>query len=252
MVGNTRFLIALILLTCTAASAQDKRMPAKEVPFDTAKFPIVLKADPKNKVAAYIAIPVERVKGSNFNADVKFLVDKHPGGPSDSSGRSVSFVLQSPKTERASGFWASSRTLVPGKTMSLSINTSSASSSRKKFYIHVHIPYHHGDLKIVDIKLTGYKFIECEVADKAEEKEIREAIKQLGDDGFKVRRAAQKKILGYGEKAVAIAREFKDDDDPERRERIRNIIKTLEESLKDKYPPVQRDVGIRGLPDFRR
>lgn len=101
----------------------------------------------------------------------------------------------------------------------------------------------------MDIKLTGYKFIEQDVANEAEEKDIREAIKQLAADGFKARRAAQKKILAYGEKAVAIAREFKDDDDPERRERIRNIIKIIEASLKDKYPSVEK---VRGLPDFPR
>ena len=66
-----------------------------------------------------------------------------------------------------------------------------------------------------------------------QDKDIRRLIEALGDDDVKVRDAALTQIIAIGRQMIPELEKFRDDDDPERRARVRRAIRTIriEEAL---------------------
>ena len=222
----------------------------KETPFERATFPFVLATDPKTQTGAYIAFPVEHVTGSVFRATVKVRVESAPPAEitdedkriaDDPQRMNINLVLQAVKTSTPSGFCVSGRTLPLNEVTDTTLETtlSEANSREQKFYFMVTIPYWVGRVTILDVKLTGYRFLEKEIADPHEEAAIRGWIDHLGAASFQQREAAQNQLLETGEKAIPWLKSAQQDRDPERRERVGTTLEVLEKKQREKYPPVR-------------
>lgn len=259
MTVHIKLLIFLILFISANISAQDRLTPyhqgrnywhyaVKEVPFEKAEFPFVMKQNGEAKIGSYIAFPVEYVEGNVFMAKIKMNVEEGSPdiGPDKSNsyekerGRTdISLTLQNPKTSIASGFCASSRKLKISKETVETLSLSDAKKRPKKFYLIIHVPYWVGKVTILHVELTGYKFIEKEFPNEEEKVEIRNLIKQLAAESFDERQTADNKLCEIGEKAHSILKEFTKDKDPERRGRVKEILAKIEKKLSKKYPPVK-------------
>jgi len=221
----------------------------RETPFERTTFPFVLATDPKTKTGAYIAFPVEHVTGHVFRAAVKVRVESGPPAgitaennreADDPQRMNISLILQDVKTSVPGGFCVSARTLPSNEVTDTTLETSfeEGDSRPQKFYFTVTIPYWVGRVTIVDVKLTGYRFIEKAIADKREEAAIRGWIDQLGAASFQQRQTAQNKLLEMGEKAIPLLTEAQLDRDPERRERVGTTLEVLEKKQRERFPPI--------------
>jgi len=249
----------LILFPTPGLRAQNRPAPRvkddwyrllRETPFERATFPFVLATDAKTQTGTYIAFPVEHVTGDVFRAVVKVRVESGPpaeitaannGNADDPQRMNINLVLQAVKTGTPSGFCASGRTLPLNEVTDTTLENSlsEANSRLQKFYFTVTIPYWVGRVTILDVKLTGYRFIEKEIADEREEAAIRVWIKQLGAERFQERQAAEHQLLEIGEKAIPLLKDAQLDSDPERRERVRTTLEVLEKKQRERFPPIR-------------
>ena len=222
----------------------------KETPFERATFPFVLVTDPKTQTGAYIAFPVEHVTGPVFRATVKVRVESAPPAEitdedtriaDDPQRMNINLVLQAVKTSTPCGFCASGRTLPLNKVTDATLQTSFGEgySRAQKFYFTITIPYWVGRVTLLDVKLTGYRFLEKEIADPREEAAIRGWLDQLGAANFQQRQAAQNHLLEMGEKAIPLLKSAQRDRDPERRERVGTTLEVLEKKQCERFPPVR-------------
>ncbi len=218
-----------------------------EVPFERARFPIVLEPDSKTRTGRYISIPLQRITAKGCSVTLKVIVEEldniPPPDPDNryeagARKRHVFITMQSAKTGTPSGFCVSSRKLPVGRVFDTSLNYSSKPPER--FYFTMHVHYWVKKVTIVGIDVKGVKMIEpIPEVTVDQETRISQWIEKLSAEEFATRTIAYQSLVDMGPGAIPRIQLYYDDPDPERRMRVRQVIAEIKRNQSKRMPPVK-------------
>ena len=246
VIGQTvaALLMGLVCLSDSSLRGEEIGRPSKpsfqasatEVPFVRCKFPIVLEPKAGNHQGCFIAIPIERLAEAGLTVTFKLKVEEwDESRMADFEGapmrdRHVSLYMQRDKTKGQSGFCASARKLPVGKVSEQKLHYSSKPPTG--FYASIHVAPWVKRVTILGLEITdSCRFIEKPAPANPEQVlSIMENIRQLAAEEHASRESAHQTLVRVGWPARDILTKHLDDEDPERRFRVRQIIEEIDKA----------------------
>ncbi len=207
-----------------------------EIHFVRCEYPIVLEPKAGNAQGCFIAIPIERLTESGCTVTFSLLVEEwdeskmaeFEGSPQ--RDRHVSLYMQRDKTKGQSGFCASARKLPVGKVSEQKLHYSSKPPTG--FYASVFVAPWVKRVTILKLEVSdSCRFIEKPApATPEQELSIKNSILQLADDDYLIRHKAHQSLIQTGWPAKPLLTSYLNDDDPERRIQVRQIIQAIDKA----------------------